>query len=182
MGPVPQKIFFLIVSTILLAILGGVVTIWFLFYSKSPCLILEKEYCKRVEFISDPTFPGGLLAAYNLPPGTKIFAPIDGEFSKTVKFLFKNPTGDFVTYPGSSISVYKNRIAEIIDVKYSFIYFEDSESSIPNIKKGDIIGTVSDKEIDYLGKYNLAVRISKSSANGKIENESALLKDILQPK
>lgn len=173
----------IILFAIFIAIIAGIT---FFGPSNKPrpgsCLILQEKYCKQVQFIDDPNTPGELLAAYNIPKGAPIFTPADGRFSKTT-FLFKDSTGKFITYPGISVTVGEDQTTHIFDIRYSFIYFTERDHLVRDvIKKGDIIGIVSNSSTDYLGNYNLAVRITKSNPEGKVQKNSKLLRMTLEPK
>lgn len=161
--------------------------VWIKWINKSPqpgsCLILEEKYCKMVQFIPDPNYSEGLLAAYKVPGGTVILSPIDGSFSNTPNFLLKNAGGKFIGYPGVTVISYKNRGAGIINTGYGFIFFKEKIVNIASeSKKGEIIGIISDKNIDRLGNFNLLVRIAKSNNEGEVLHDSDILKMILESK
>lgn len=144
------------------------------------CLILEEKNCKKVQFITNPNAPEELLAAYKVPQGTIVFSPIEGEFSNTPKFLFKDAEGKFIGYPGAAVTSYTDRSTGKVNIKYGFIFFKEKEvSTLPLPKKGNTIGIISDKNIDRLGNFNLLVRIYRSNSEGKTVNDSTLLKTIL---
>lgn len=132
------------------------------------CLVLEEKYCKNVKLIPNPNNPTSKIAVFDLPIGTPIFAPTDGYYSNTPTFFHKiQNTDEYKTYPGSTITVSKNNTVKTVEAVYNLVYFVEKESvTTERIKKGDVIGTISDKKIDYLGNYNLVF----SATDQKIEN------------
>ncbi|MDH7475961.1 MAG: hypothetical protein QHH09_00620 [Microgenomates group bacterium] len=162
------------------------------FYSLSPksiltgpghCLILEEKYCKKVAFINDPIEKDGLLAVYKIPAGTPIYAPARGYFSKGPTFYFENKVaGGYITYPGSSITIAENNSIKVNEVNFGFIYFEEEENQYYEINKGEIIGKVSEKNINFLGDYNLAVRITRKTVTNEgfvFQSDTSQLKQLL---
>jgi hypothetical protein len=161
-------------------------------FSTSPkpgsCLILEEKYCRKGILIKDPSSPDGLLAAFKIPKGTVLFAPVDGFYSHTPTFFFikDEATKEVVKYPGATISVGENNTSGEVKEIYSFIYFKQKENSYPTgIKRGEIIGWVAEKPIDFLGDYNLVVGITEQkNIEGKIifEDNNERLKTLLNIK
>ncbi len=153
------------------------------------CLILEEKYCKSVKFIQDPITDGS-LAVYKLSPKTTLFSPVDG-FQGTATFFFKDRS---ILYPGVSINVGRDNTIETRTAIYSFIFYGKVDANKSSAKKGEVISELSDKTIDSLGDYNLAVRITKQtnytvddrslghSANTKVYygDGSDLLKKLLE--
>lgn len=126
------------------------------------CLILEEKYCGGVKLIKNPNNPKGLLAAYNVPKGTILFAPSDGYFSDTSSFSFKTASGKPLAYEGVTINTSKDTKINTTNTIFSFVYFKDINNSyLLTIKKGEIIGKVSDKKIDVFGNYNLIFTITR---------------------
>lgn len=143
------------------------------------CLILEEKYCEIVEFIPDPKSEVDFFAAYKVPQGTVIFSPVKGELSNTPKFLFKNEDETYTTYPGSTVTSFIDRGTNRIDVRYSILFYKQEAANIDQIKIGDIIAITSERNIDRFGDFNLLVRISTSSAEGKtVPNTELLIKSL----
>jgi hypothetical protein len=118
----------------------------------SSCVILDEEYCKKGEPIYwhasfAPELQGKLVAiGFELPKGTKIYAPYDGLFGKGVSVIGPN----------------RELIMDIVFVdslpleNTKHLSFGDVESAIPEdeltdmknlgmrkeVKKGDLIGRV----------------------------------------
>jgi hypothetical protein len=157
-----------------------------LFQSKpGSCLILEEKYCKQVKLVKDPWNENGLLAAFNLPAETKIYSPIDGQFSNAVTASFKHiKTGKTFAYPGVIISNTGKNTLESNKIMFSFVYFQNNEQPVYQaIKKGQIIGTVLSKPIDYFGYYNLIFKVTNREVNNNIvsyKNDVNELKKILK--
>lgn len=147
------------------------------------CLVLQEKYCPKVKLINDPWMEGGLLAAYKVPKGSVLFSPVEGSYSNTPTFYFEKDDGSIVQYPGVLIEVEENGISE--KTIYSFIYFREEKSEVlPNlvVKKGDALGLVSDKNIDFLGDYNVIFSVVKQRLqDGRYvsESENQELKKIL---
>ena len=130
------------------------------------CLILEERYCKMGKLISHPSYPNGLLAAFKIPKGAVLFAPVTGFYSRTPTFFFfytNETTKEMVKYPGASITIAEDQTAQSVKVIYGFIYFKEKENYYSTIQEGEIIGWVAEKPIDFLGDYNLVVEISKQN-------------------
>lgn len=147
------------------------------------CTILEEKYCAGVKLIKNPNSPDNLIAAFNVPNGTLIFAPNDGYFSDTVSFSFK-PTSDI--YSGAIINTSKDTKANTENTIFSLIYFKEDNNPYPlEIKKGQIIGKISGKKISALGDYNLIFAVTKqkfSHIKAVSENDPESLKKILNIK
>lgn len=151
------------------------------------CLILEEKNCKMVKFITNPNRSESLLAVYKIPAGNLIFSPSDGLYSNSPLFSLKNKSDQYSKYPGITITSRERETTKVDEKIYSFIfYFQKLNSSKDAIKKGAIIGTTSDKNIDLLGDYNLVFAITKKTYTipGKIkfESDDNALKDILTDK
>lgn len=131
------------------------------------CMILEEKYCKTVKFIANPNHPTSKIAVFDLPSGTLIFAPINGYYSNTPTFFYKNSnSGKYTTYPGSTITVSIDQNVKSASVIYNFVYFKELENVHQDkLKKGEAIATISDRKIDFLGNYNLVF----SATDQKIE-------------
>lgn len=135
-----------------------------------------------MQFISDPINPVELLAAYKVPVGTRLFSPISGELSNTPKFLFTDTAGKFIGYPGMYVTDYASKATGTISTRFGFIFFKEKDNTLSQSKKGNLIGTVSNKTLDYLGDFNLLIRVYKSDKEGKTVDDTNLLKTILGPK
>jgi hypothetical protein len=147
------------------------------------CLIVEQKYCQDVELISNPMSPDGVVAAFKLPKGTTLFSPVDGIYSEASFNLIKGePDNSGTTYPGATILVSKDGNFLTAEGIYSLIYFGDKKKTDkPEIKKGEVLGTVSDKNVDYFGGYNLVFSVSKYYYEGellKTANDADRLKEI----
>ena len=157
-----------------------------LFFLKShpgSCLILQEKYCQKVEFIPNPMSPDGVVAAFKLPKGATLFSPADGAYSDASFNLDRNKSEDIgAVYPGATILVSEDRNFLTAEGIYTFIYFGDQKrESKPEIKKGEILGTISDKNVDYFGDYNLVFSVSKYFLEGgllKTANDAERLESI----
>lgn len=147
------------------------------------CLILEEKYCKTVKLIDNPNNAVAKIAVFNLPKGALIFAPADGYYSNVPTFFYKDSnSGMYKTYPGSTINVSKDQLASSVTSSYNFIYFKEVESAHQEkIKRGEIIATVSDKKIDFLGNFNLVFSATdRVSMEGKTGYKSKDLSKIFK--
>jgi hypothetical protein len=148
-----------------LTFLGG-------FWNPKPgsCLIVQEKYCQKVQFISNPMSTDGVVAAFQLPKGATLFSPVDGVYSEASFNLVKGESDNSKTaYPGTTILVSKDGNFLTAEEIYSLIYFGDKKrEGKPEIKKGEILGTISSKKIDYFGDYNLVFNVSKYYHEGQL--------------
>lgn len=126
------------------------------------CLILEEKNCTHFTLLPDP-LSSGLIAAYSVPKGSVVFAPVTGYYSETGTFYFKNKaTGVYSTYPGIHLDVGESNRTKDITAVYSFIFYnQQSNKALAHVSKGEPIGIVGNKPIASLGNYNLVIRIVK---------------------
>lgn len=125
------------------------------------CLILEEKYCKEVKIIPHPTKENVFLAVANLPLGTPIFSPIDGNFSVTTN-TFKNDDGTLERYPGFMVLDSEDGTFTKAKGVHGFVLIgERPEDMKGDVKKGDMLCKIFDKKIDKIGDYNLVYNITK---------------------
>lgn len=149
------------------------------------CLILEEKYCKTVKFVLYKFAPnnGSTMAVYNLDKGATLFAPIDGKLLIGGSALEDN---------SDQVSIYKSVIIEKNSSangtpEYTITFINSLSNIIGStaVKKGDAIGTISDKTISVFGNYNLAVVSTKDKLQGSqtvfLPNDD-FLKQLLNPK
>lgn len=151
------------------------------------CLVLEEKYCKNFNAIQNPHDPNGLLAVAKIPAGVILFSPTEGMLSATPTYFFENAqTKQMSKYPGASIIVSTDGTSKTVKEIFSLIYYKEGSSiNLSTIKKGGVIGAVSDKTIDFFGDYNLVVDITNQSlSEGKavFTNANDRLKTILKLK
>ena len=117
-----------------------------------PCQILSPELCSQAQLIhfknsSNQTF--NLIGA-DLPTGTPIFSPIDGQISAPTEIKQPSP------YKGilGKISGQPNQPSFFLrgDIKFS-------NMNSKNVKKGEIIGYIQNTGIKEFDKYELVVEI-----------------------
>lgn len=138
------------------------------------CLILEEKYCKQAVILKNPNVSNARVVAYKVLKGTVLFSPIDGKYDGNPRFAFKDSADKLRYYTGAAIADSKDYRAVNINAFYNFIYFnQGTQFSLPQIKKGDIIGYASEKTIDVFGDYNLVFDITKQT----IENNRVLNSD-----
>lgn len=147
------------------------------------CLILEEKYCRKVKLISVPWIDKGQIAVFNLPKGTIIFAPVDGNFSRTPSYNFPGVTE---AYPGANILISKDGTLSEAEYIYDFIYFKNEEFVGKNkVKKGDKLASISEREITAVGNYNFIFTVEKyinESGPVKTEIDTDILNGILNVK
>ena len=138
-----------------------------IFRQKSPfstCVILEEEFCKKGKKV----FLEGKFAGlgFNLPKETKIFAPYDGYFAAGNYYFPRLPKeGEkFEKYPG--ISFHKTPTAgETVGMAFSKISWKiDLERPGKAVKKGELIGRVSQEKIIPLKDYNFFLILADKKA------------------
>lgn len=158
-------------------------------YSPKPgsCLILEEKYCKPVKLVENPNKKGTFFGAFNVPKGAYLFAPVEGYYSKSVNFSFGDTRqSKSFSYPGTVIGVSMDGHVESMNALYSFVYFARKNNEYPlKIKKGEIMGIVSDKKIDAFGDFNLILTVAKrqtSKNKGIFENDLDGMKELLKVK
>lgn len=135
------------------------------------CLVLEEKYCKE----GKPIYKDNKLVfiGFSLPENTPIFSPFAGDLSNTGTFNFEK-NGENAVYPG--VSVYS---AEIIYAlgrdrpakSFSAVYYDinlSEKASTKIVKKGEVIGQVSEGKIEAYGDYNLLVNFSQFSEEEKM--------------
>ena len=148
------------------------------------CLILEEKYCKQAVVLKNPNVSNAQLVAYRVPKGTLLFAPIDGKYDSSSHFAYKDSTGKLQYYGGAIIADSKDYRAVNINAFYNFIYFnQETQFPLPQIKKGDTIGSISEKTVAVFGDYNLVFNITKQTIeNGRVLNSDYFekVKEILK--
>lgn len=129
------------------------------------CLVLEEKYCKNFTTIKNPRDPNRLLAVAKLPSGAILFSPAEGLFSDTPTFFFEDSqTKQITKYPGATVIVSKDGTSKTVTEIFSLIYYKKGlNTDLSTTKKGEVLGTVSDKTIDFLGDYNLVIGITKQN-------------------
>jgi len=168
---------FLLVSFVIFLCLDGYFLIKYLssrninknqsigFFKEKPgkCLILEEKYCSNYKIIKNPMNEEDLLVAFKLPKNTPLFSPISG-FCPFPDFNLRNPNNnDVKKYSGLVVIDAKDQRATSIKKSFNFIFFNLKNDGCSVPKKGEIIGAVDDKIIDYYGDYNLIFSITKQS-------------------
>jgi hypothetical protein len=127
------------------------------------CLILEEKYCKTVKFIPDPRFPDQILAVYKIDKGVKLFSPFEGIIHVAKTFFYKSPDkNNAVSY--KALAVYDNippTKTNWLDFNLTFDNTFDASFNDVHIKNGATIGSLTDKNIDFVGNYNLVVKVTK---------------------
>lgn len=128
------------------------------------CFVLEEKYCKK----GTKVFYNNRLAGvgFNLPRGTPIFVPFDGLMQSITFGVEKD--GKPTSYPGIGVGISKDNFEGWKQWQnFSAVFFrEPVDTIIKNIKKGEIVGKVLDKKIDYFGDYNLVVKFSVTNKDG----------------
>lgn len=145
------------------------------------CLVLEEKYCNQLKIIDHPNNSDAKLIIIDLPKGVPIFAPTTGFYSKSPIFSLKSKAN--TRYPGVTIITSRDASSKNINAIYSFIFFNmGKQISSSEIKKGEVLGYVSENKIDAIGNYNLAFTVSKQSFiknKAVVENNREILKDLL---
>lgn len=136
------------------------------------CLVVEEKHCKNFDLITSPfSNIKNSFVGYRLPVGTKIFSPVDGFASNVSSFNFFKSQKK--SYPGVTISVPNSNIRDA-ESFYVFAYFESNKNQSGTVRKGDVIGTVSNKTISAFGNYNLIFYVLNRSSGkedlGKLMN------------
>ncbi len=144
------------------------ITVIFLIMNSKPtpgsCRILEEKYCKKLVLIN---FPGSnfKIAAVNLPVGTKVYSPINGESQWGKMPVVKD------SYPSRDVSIqFENRLG-VIKANFSLSFFDNDNKYFTNspksVQEGEIIGTVSDEKLTEFGNYNLVIVTNDRSSTDK---------------
>jgi hypothetical protein len=141
------------------------------------CLILEEKYCKGVKFVPNSN-NGEEIAVFSLPAKTKLFSPSDGCLSYGGNFTLQGKI-----YPEVSILLSVDCNLQSAEGSYSIIGFIDKQDLKGGpIKKGAVIGFVTDNEIEPLGKNNLAFSMVRyvKDRTGKVSFENGIseIKDL----
>jgi hypothetical protein len=150
------------------------------------CLILEEKYCRTVKFVKNPLTDTGQFAIYKVNNNTIIFSPLDGVYAGDTKTTVSKDDSS-QKYPEIFIFKYKDSLNSIPDFNLSFIFYNNLPYLTPDtlIKKGQIIGKIANKNINYFGNYNLAVKSSKyidKNTPYKSIPANDILMQILNPK
>jgi len=151
------------------------------------CLILEEKYCNQGKIIDDPTGTGLKLVVFNLPKGAVLFAPVGGNFLINPTFIFKKED-QTISYSGASLVVSPRGNISNFETSYGFIFYKEKEfpENVEDnvwIQKGKAMATISEKNLDLFGPYNLAVTIEKRvEKDGKItfESDEALMESLFK--
>lgn len=136
----------------------------------SSCVIFDEEFCRRGEkvYYNDKFYGLG----FKLPEGAKIYAPFEGPFSDTPRFLINN-----VTYRGVDVYYQPMDVLDENTLGFSVIVFPKSVSEKIRVETGEFIAEVGGGTIESLGDYNVIIQLLKFNPITKfMENDPDLFK------
>lgn len=137
------------------------------------CLVLEEKYCLEGKPSYHEEEVIGLV--FLLPKKAPIFAPFDGNFSPSTYNVQMD--GEARQYSGIGLQS-GDPNHEDGAMGFSAIFFDSKPTSYSesrDVKKGEILGYVSGKKVEFLGDYNLFISFSEFDYEQKVDISSEKL-------
>lgn len=130
----------------------------------SSCVVVEEKFCSQAERVMVALSSGGqfeYIGFRNLPPGTPIYAPVDGFFAASRESGPQSPIAGFSVRTADKGSLVKGKLRLASEIQR-------------DVKAGNIAGYTTGEKI--LENYDFLITISESNPNGPAVVEDDLRK------